>query len=135
MKKFSVLMAFVFAVMISSTAWAANWTQIVTQDGAAVYVVRDSIQREIHSSLCNFDRTDGFSAKIKLEFSGSSFKMINLIGFYEENGVKKMVYLEKLDENGNVLIDSDNRAEEQNADGTNGTIWPKVFDWLKGDLQ
>ena len=139
MKKFSVLMAFVFAVMISSTALAADWTQIEVGagDDIKVFVDKSSIKREIHSELCGVHREEGFSANVKLEFlmSGQdSFKMINLIGFFEDNGVKKMIYLDKLDENGNILPDAKHKPEEQNADGSDGEIWPKVFDYIQSNL-
>ncbi len=137
MKKFLTLAAFLFAVMFSSTTFAANWTAVDSEEGATMYVDKDSIKREIHSKFCGVDRADGFSANVKLEFvlpDGRMFKMINLIGFFEDNGVKKMIFLERLDDNGNIAPDAEKHAEEQKADGSDGTVWPKVFDYVQKNL-
>ena len=138
MKKFSVLAAFIFAVMISSSALAATWTQIeVGGDDAKVYVDKSSIKRGVHSAELGVDRSDGFSANIKLEFDVSGkkpFVMANAMGFFEDNGVKKKCYIGVIDENGNPVKDDRFKPELSAADGSDGEIWPAVYDYIQKNL-
>ena len=138
MKKFSVLAAFIFAVMISSTALAATWTQIeVGGDDAKVYVDKSSIKRGVHSAELGVDRADGFSANIKLEFiipGQKPFVMTNAMGFFEDNGVKKKCYIGVIDENGNPVKNDSFKPELSAADGSDGEIWPAVYDYIQKNL-
>jgi len=138
MKKFSVLAAFVFAVMISSSALAATWTQIdVGGNDAKVYVDKSSIKRGVHCAELGVDRADGFSANIKLEFDipgQKPFVMTNAMGFFEDNGQKKKCYIGVIDENGNPVKDDSFKPEVSPADGSDGEIWPKVYDYIQKNL-
>ena len=139
MKKFSVLAAFVFAVMIASTALAATWTPIDTggDDGTTVYVDKSSIKRGVHCAALGLNRSDGFTANIKLQFVGpdnKTFAMINTMGFFTDNGAKKKCYIAQIDENGNVVQDASFKPEISAADGTDGIIWPKVYDYIQKNL-
>ena len=64
MKKFFVLAVFLFAVMISSTALAANWFLVNSGEYGDVYVDKDSIQYESTYS------PNGFRTDIKLIIKG-----------------------------------------------------------------
>ena len=138
MKKFSVLAAFIFAVMISSSALAATWTLIETaEDGTEVYVDTSSIKRGVQCAELGIDRADGFTANVKLKFylpDGKSFAMINSMGFFEENGQKKKCYIGVIDENGNPVKDNQFKPEVSPADGSDGVIWPKVYDYIQKNL-
>lgn len=138
MKKFFTLAAFVFAVMISSSALAATWTPIDTGDkDTTIYVDKNSIKRGVHSKALGVDRSDGFTANIKLEmiFSGmDKFVMINSMGFFEENGAKKKCYLSVLDENGKPVKDDSFKPEVSAADGSDGSIWPAVYEYIQKNL-
>lgn len=138
MKKFSIIAAFLFALMISSTTLAANWTEIdVGEEDTKVYVDKDSIKRGVQCAALGVDRSDGFSANIKIEFVISdkeTVAMINSIGFFEDNGLKKKCYISKIDENGNPVQDSSFKPEISNADGSDGTIWPKIYEYIQKNL-
>lgn len=138
MKKFSVLAAFIFAVMISSTALAATWTKIdVGLDDTRVYVDKSSIKRGVHSAELGVDRSDGFSANIKLEFDvpgQKPFVMANAMGFFEDNGQKKKCYISVIDENGNPVKNDQFKPEVSPADGSDGEIWPVVYDYIQKNL-
>lgn len=137
MKKFSVLVAFICAVMISSTALAADWVKIDTGDDSTVYVDKSSIIRGIQSKHYDFSRTDGCSAIVKIEFAmpDRTVTLINLVGFFEENGAKKYILLESFDENGKLSAQQLDKVEPEAADGTSGTIWPKVYDYVQKNVQ
>jgi len=144
MKNFSILAAFVFAVLISSTAFAATWTQIdvgnmddLGADAPNVYVDKSSIKRGVQCAALNVNRTDGFTANIKVQFifsDNDSFEMINTMGFFEDNGAKKKCYIVQIDENGNPVKDDSFKPEISAADGTDGDIWPKVYDYIRNNL-
>ena len=139
MKKFSILAAFVFAVMISSTALAANWVVVETSNENDVvtktYVDKDSIKRGIHSEKLNFSREDGFSVDVKTVFEfkdkQTPLTMIMSVGLFEENGAKKYCMLEIRDEKGKITPGSSDKLEISNADGSDGTIWPIVWDYVQ----
>lgn len=140
MKKFFMLAAFIFAVTISSTALAADWVLLdTTGDGDAklnTYVDKDSIKRGIHSERYGISRDDGFSVHIKMEFPAEkSLTMINLVGFYEDNGEKFYLYLDELDANGNPAPEEPRTVEPAKADGSDGLVWPKVFDYVQKNLK
>jgi len=141
MKIFSILAAFVFAVMISSTAFAATWTPIdvgdLGADDTTVFVDKSSIKRGVQCAALNVNRSDGFTANIKLQFVGpdnKTFAMINTMGFFTDNGAKKKCYIAQIDDNGNVVQDASFKPEISAADGTDGIIWPKVYDYLQNNL-
>ncbi len=138
MKKFFTLAAFIFAVMISSSALAATWTEIDTSDkNTKVYVDKSSIKRGVHCAALGVDRADGFSANIKLEFIISdkeTFTMINTMGFFEDNGLKKKCYISEIDENGNPVQNSSIKPEVSAADGSDGEIWPEVYEYIQKNL-
>ena len=137
-KKISMLAAFLFAVMISSTALAANWTEIdVGEKDTKIYVDKNSIKRGVQFAELGVDRPDGFSANVKIEFIISdkdTCAMINSMGFFEDNGLKKKCYISKLDENGNPVQDPSFTPEISNADGSDGKIWPKVYEYIQKNL-
>lgn len=138
MKKFFSLAAFLFAVMISSSAFAATWTEIETDEKTTkVYVDKNSIKRGVHCAALGVDRSDGFSANIKLEFIISdkeTFTIINTMGFFEDNGLKKKCYINEIDENGNPVQDSSIKPEVSAADGSDGKIWPTVYEYIQKNL-
>ena len=138
MKKFFTLAAFVFAVMLSSSALAATWTEIHTSDtNVKVYIDKSSIKRGVHCAALGVDRSDGFSANIKLEFVISdkeTLAMINTMGFFEENGLKKKCYISEIDENGNPVQNSSFKPEVSPADGSDGRIWPEVYEYIQKNL-
>ncbi|MBR0261431.1 MAG: hypothetical protein IJQ85_06510 [Selenomonadaceae bacterium] len=138
MKKFSIIAAFIFAVMISSTAMATTWTEIEVGDQITkLYVDKSSIKRGVQCAALNVNRADGFSANIKIEFFISdkeTFAMINSMGFFEDNGLKKKCYINKIDEDGNIVQDDSFKPEVSNADGSDGNIWPKVYEYIQKNL-
>jgi len=135
MKKFFTLAAFLFAVMISSSALAATWTEIETGDKTTkVYVDKSSIKRGVHCAALNVDRSDGFSANIKLEFIISdkeTFTIINTMGFFEDNGLKKKCYISEIDESGKPVQNPSIKPEVSAADGSDGRIWPEVYEYIQ----
>ena len=64
MKNFLTATAFIFAVMISSTALAANWFLVYSGEYGDLYVDKDSIRHETTYS------PSGFRADIKLIIKG-----------------------------------------------------------------
>ena len=138
MKKFFTLAAFLFAVMISSSALAATWTEIETDEKTTkVYVDKSSIKRGVHCAALGVDRSDGFTANIKLEFIISdkeTFTIINTMGFFEDNGLKKKCYINEIDENGNLVQNSSIKPEVSAADGSDGKIWPTVYEYIQKNL-
>lgn len=142
MKKLSVVMAFVFAIMFSSTALAANWI-VVDNDksGEAVEITtsvdKDSIKRGIKSAQYDFSRNDGFSAIVNIKISGKDIddvKLIYLVGFYEENGVRKYCFLESFDDKGKMQPKEFTKIESYNVD-SDGDVWPLVWDFIKKNLK
>ena len=138
MKKFFTLAAFLCAVIISSSALAASWTEIDVGDkDTKIYVDKSSIKRGVHSAALGVDRSDGFTANIKLEMilpGNDKFVMINSMGFFEDNGAKKKCYLGVIDENGKPVQDDSLKPEVSAADGSDGSIWPAVYEYLQKNL-
>lgn len=138
MKIFSIAAAFVFAVTIFSTAWAATWTPIdIDEDGTKVFVDKSSIRRGVRCAALGINRADGFTANIKLEMAmpgDKPFVMINTMGFFTDNGSKKKCYIAQIDEDGKPAQDASIQPEISDADGKDGTIWPKVYDYLQKNL-
>ena len=140
MKKIFMLATFLFAVMISSTALAADWVLIDTSKEGDItlnfYVDKDSIKRGIHSERYGIARADGCSVHVKMELlAEESLTMINLVGFYEDNGEKLYLYLDALDANGNSAPEEPRTVEASKADGSDGVIWPKIYDYVQQNLK
>ena len=142
MKKFSMLVTFLVAVMISSTALAANWVVVDSSDEngskTTVFVDKDSIKRGSQFKKFNYSRPDGFSVVVKTVFEFKDGEnpiiMIMSVGFFEENGAKKYCVFEVCDENGKPEAGTPDKIEVANADGSDGTIWPKVWDYVEKNL-
>ena len=140
MKKFSVLVAFLVAVMISSTALAANWVVVDSSDENGTKITfsvdKDSIKRGSQFKKFNYSRPDGFSANVKMEMDiqGKPLVTIMSVGFFEENGAKKYCVFEVCDENGKPEAGTPDKIEIANADGNEGTIWPIVWDYVEKNL-
>ena len=141
MKKFSIIAAFLFAVMISSTALAADWAEVYSsaEDGfeAVYYVDKDSITRGIQSEKHNFSRPDGFTVMIKTELKTKKpnpIIMYWLTGFFEENGKPKYCILDGLDAEGISHMKSSDKIVIEDVDGTKGECWPFVYDYCKKNL-
>ena len=138
MKKFFTLATFLFAVIVSSSALAATWTEIDVGDkDTKIYVDKSSIKRGVHSAALGVDRSDGFTANIKLEMilpGNDKFVMINSMGFFEDNGAKKKCYLSVIDENGKPVKDDSFKPEVSAADGSDGSIWPAVYEYIQKNL-
>ena len=143
MRKIFALATFFFAVMISSTALAANWINVdsykLKSSTSNTYVDKDSIKRGIESKQFNISRSDGCSAVVKTEFidNNITITIIFLVGFIEENGKYKYCMLDELDDNGNIKPSEDTKAEfaDVKADGSNGKIWPIVLNFVKDNLK
>ena len=104
MKKIFTLAAFVFAVMISSSALAADWVKVQSENSddfdVACYVDKNSIRHGINAKKYNFSRSDGFTVLIKDEVKTKKPNpviMYWLTGFFEENGKIKYCILDIMD--------------------------------------
>ena len=60
--------------------------------------------------------------------------MANAMGFFEDNGQKKKCYIGVIDENGNPVKDDQFKPEVSPADGSDGEIWPVVYDYIQKNL-
>ena len=56
------------------------------------------------------------------------------MGFFTDNGHKKKFYIDNLDDNGNTVKNGSFKPEVSDADGSDGTIWPKVYDYIQKNL-
>lgn len=141
-KAFSIVMALVIAIFISGKASAANWAvidSVETKDEVKIVtsVDKDSIKRGTTSEkFPKFNRTDGFSAIMKIEFQTTKFQMsdsVFLVSFYEENG-ERMYYT--LDD---YSGDPDYQTKESeitpgNVDGS-GRVWPIAWSFVENNLK
>ena len=142
MKKFFVLVTFLVAVMISSTALAANWIQVDSTENEYVNMItsvdKDSIKRGIQSEKLDFSCADGFTACVKFRIEPKDghkpFAFIVQVGFFEENGVKKRLTLAGFNENGELLKSSPDKVEILNVEGTQETFWPSVWNFVEKNL-
>ncbi len=141
-KVFSIAMALIMSIFISGEASAANWEQIdirETKDKVKLitYVDKNSIKRGTDSKQYpKFNRRDGFSAIVKVEFQSTLFEMsdiVSLVSFYEENGKKIYCLLDDYDG------DTKYSAKESeivpiNMDGKD-SAWPKVWSFVENSLK
>lgn len=144
MKKFSMVMALVFAIMFSSTAFAANWEQVASVDESGMkikYLVdKDSIQRGTNSKkFKTFNRKDGFSAVIKLDMQVKDTEPVaatNLVSFYEENGKRYFAYLDSFDTENKFEADSDKDVIIDTIEVNDGKeMWLKIWDFVQKNLK
>ena len=144
MKKFSCLMAFVFVILLSSTALAANWEVVDKNETNGVTITtsvdKDSIKRGINSKQFKMSRKDGFSALIKIAVTSNNDNhdatIINYVGFVEEKGKRCYYYMDSYDEKGKIVPDetSNPKAEAYDVD-KDGEVWPKVWDFITKNLK
>ena len=144
MKKFSTIMAFVFAIIFSSTAFAANWELISSIDESDMkikyYVDKDSIKRGTNSKkFKTFNRKDGFSAIIKLDMQVKDtepVEAVNWVSFYEENGTRYLAYLDSLDTENKFEADSDKDVlVDTIEDNGEKEMWVKIWDFIQKNLK
>ena len=140
MKKFSMVMAFVFAVIFSSTAFAATWEQVASVDESGMkikyFIDKDSIQRGTNSKkFKTFNRKDGFSAIIKLNIQVKDTEPVdatNLVSFYEENGTRYFAYLDSMDTENKFEADSDKDVIIDTIEVNDGKeMWVKIWDFVQ----
>ncbi|MBR6013263.1 MAG: hypothetical protein IK062_05725 [Selenomonadaceae bacterium] len=144
MKKSAFLMSFILAVLISSTAFAANWVEIdkFSENGVFIttYVDKDSIKRGIESKQFNMSSKDGFSANVRFEFNSEkenkTATLTNYVGFIEKNGKKVYYCMDLFDENGNLIPAKDKnlKADEYSIEN-DGEVWIKVWDFISQNLK
>ena len=141
-KAFSALMAFVMAIFISGEASAANWVEVDTRETQGkvkliTYVDKDSIKRGTDSKKYpKFNRKDGFSAIVRVEFQSTKFEMgdmVTLASFYEENGKRMYYLLDDLDGDPQYSA-KESELVPMNIDGKD-SAWPKIWDFVKNNLK
>ena len=135
MKKFSVLAAFLFVVMISSTAFAANWVKVFSDEDEDTYVDTNSARRGIYSDRLGIYRSDGFTVNVRHIYADDSDTAIWVIGFFTENGKRAYInYLDVLDENGNSLLVDHSRRDYSVDYIFDGTPLSAVYDYVENHL-
>ena len=141
-KAFSIVLALIMAIFISGKASAANWEVIdsaETEDKVKIItsIDKDSIKRGTDSKqLPKFNRTDGFSAIMKLEILSDKFKIddsVFLVSFYEEKG-ERMYCLLDYYSNGPDYKVKESEVTPINVD-ISGSIWPKVWNFIENNLK
>lgn len=136
MKTFSVILAFVIALFIGGNASAENWVEIEKSNDIVFSIDKDSIQRGTDSKkFPNFNRKDGFSAIIKLDFKISDsekFDMTHLISFYEKNGERMFCFLDSLD--GSNYPEKDSDILQEKVD-TKGSVFPKIWEYIEKNVK
>ena len=142
-KVFSIAMALIMSIFISGEASAANWVEVDTRETKdkvklITYVDKDSIKRGTDSKQYpKFNRTDGFSAIMKIEFQSTKFKMsdsIFLVSFYEENGEKMYCILDDYSEDKNYTPTKEIEITPINV-YMSGSVWPKVCSFIENNLK
>ena len=142
MKAFSIVMALVIAIFISGKASAANWAvidSVETKDEIKIVtsVDKDSIKRGTDSKQYpKFNRTDGFSAIVKVEFQSTIFEMsdmVFLVSFYEENGERMYCLLDDYDGDPKYSA-KESEIVPINLDGKD-SAWPKVWSFVENNLK
>lgn len=134
MKKLFMVAAIFSVVMISSTALAANWVYITTNEesGFDTYVDKDSIRHGITSkNFTRYNRSDGFSAYVDLRDNKST---IFLVGFWRENGKKHCKFLDAFEGNGTPLPYEDNFSDNSTEINERDTEALMVFDYVESNL-
>ena len=141
-KAFLIVMVLIMSIFISGEASAANWATIdsrETKDKVKIItsVDKDSIKRGTDSKQYpKFNRTDGFSAIVKIEFQSTIFEMsdmVFLVSFYEENGVRMYCLLDDYDGDPNYSA-KESEIVPINVDG-NDSAWPKVWSFVENNLK
>ncbi len=141
-KVFSIAMALIMSIFISGKASAANWEVIdssETEDKVKIVtsVDKDSIKRGTDSKqLPKFNRTDGFSAIMKIEILSNKFKIddsVFLVSFYEKNG-ERMYCLLDYYSNGPDYKVKESEVTPINVD-MSGSVWPKVYSFIENNLK
>ena len=142
-KAFSIAMALIMSIFISGEASAANWAVVdsVEEKGEAKIVTsidKDSIKRGTDSKQYpKFNRTDGFSAIMKIEFQSTKFKIsdsVFLVSFYEENGEKMYCILDDYSEDKNYTPTKESEITPINV-YMSGSVWPKVCSFIENNLK
>ncbi len=141
-KLFSVVMALVIAIFISGKASAANWA-VVDSEGTrdelkiVTSIDKDSIKRGTKSeNFPKFNRTDGFSAIMKIEFQSTKFEMsdsVLLVSFYEENGERMYCLLDNYSGDPNYPT-KESEITPVNVD-MSGSVWPKLYSFIENNLK
>lgn len=141
-KAFSIVMALIMSIFISGEASAANWEEIdirETKDKVKLItsVDKDSIKRGTDSKQYpTFNRTDGFSAIVKVEFQSTLFEMsdiVTLVSFYEENGKRMYCLLDDLDGDPQYSA-KESELVPISLDGKD-SAWPKVWSFIENNLK
>ena len=140
MKAISMVVAFIFALFVSSQAYAASWAVVDKVEEGEIQIItsvdKDSIKRATNSAkFPKYNRSDGFSAIIKLEINAPSMdrsEMMQLVSFYNENGTKKYCVLEGYGENSGAQSESD--VIIANVD-TDGEVWIKVWNFIEKNIK
>ena len=138
MKNFSILVAFIFVLVISSTALAENWVYVTTDDNDYEYYVdEDSIRYGVDSTWYDYSCPDGFSAHIKREkthSNGEFYSGVVLVGFWtdDETGQQRFAFLGSFDENGNPTTTESRTFTSMNVD--NDEAWIQVWNYIQNNL-
>ena len=141
-KAFSIAMALVIAIFISGKASAANWAvvdSVESKDEVKIVtsVDKDSIKRGTDSKkFPKFNRTDGFSAIVKVEFQSTKVKIddsVFLVSFYEENGVRMYCILDDYSNDPNYTT-KESEITPINVD-MSGSVWPIVYNFIENNLK
>ncbi|MBQ6131864.1 MAG: hypothetical protein IJL12_05945 [Selenomonadaceae bacterium] len=141
-KAFSIVMALVIAIFISGKASAADWAVIESVEGGdevkiITSIDKDSIKRGTDSEkFPKFNRTDGFSAIMKIEIQSTKFKMsdsVFLVSFYEENGERMYYILDDYSEDTDYQI-KESEITPGNVDGS-GRVWPIAWRFIENNLK
>ena len=136
MKAFSVALAFVIALFVSGSASAENWVEVEKQGNIIALVDKDSIRRGTDSKqFPKFNRTDGYSAIVKLNMKfkdSEDFNMISLMSFYKKNGERMFRTLEFYEPKSDDMSESDVIEEKVDVEGR---VWPKVWDYIEANLK
>ena len=136
MKAFSIALAFVIALFVSGNASAANWVEVENHGHIIALVDKDSIRRGTDSKVFpKFNRTDGYSAIVKLNMKfddGKEFNMVSLMSFYKKNGERMFRTLEFYEPKSENVSESDVIEEKVDVEGR---VWPKVWDYIETNLK
>ena len=90
MKKFfAALLMLIMLVLVTDTAFAANWVKVYSANVVDYYVDKSSIKRGIKS------RPDAFTAVVRWHYKDGSGE-IKLLAFINDKGTKKFAYLKQL---------------------------------------
>ena len=137
MKVFSIVMALVIAIFIGGTASAAaNWEEIVNNDGTIISIDKDSIKKGTDSKeFPKFNRNDGFSAIVKINMKIKDLddmETINLVSFYEKNGERMFCVLDSL--GGTNYPEKESEIFQEKVD-VDGRVWKDVWAYIEKNLK